>query len=222
MKTHECPQFEKALSRGEDAVAALEIHAGTCDDCRRQLNLWKEITQAAPALQKSWDSPQLFPSIARAISTASRTAAPAAAVPAPRRRFAWLPAAAAASLFVLSMIGLSIFKPGESARDPFARPSMGKEPLMSNQTMKEVELAESNYLVSIEKLSRLAEPRMANPASPLLVSYREKLQLLDSAIGDLRGQLEGNRFNTHLRKELLAMYQEKKRTLEEVVKEVKS
>ena len=221
MKTRECPEFEKALSRGEDAVAALEIHAGTCDECRRQLNLWKEISQAAPALRKSWESPELYPRIARAISTARRTA-PAAAGPAPRRQFAWIPAAVAASLFVISMIGLSIFKPGESARDPFARPSMGKEPLMSNQTMKEVEQAESNYLVSIEKLSRLAEPRMANAASPLLVSYREKLQLLDSAIGDLRGQLEGNRFNTHLRKELLAMYQEKKRTLEEVVKEVKS
>jgi hypothetical protein len=220
MSTRECPEFEKALSRGEDAVAALEIHAGGCDDCRGWLNLWKEISQAAPALKKSWESPRLLPGIARALSAASRTAAPVAA--APRRRFAWVPAAAAAALFVLSMIGLSIFKPGESARDPFARPSMGKEPLMSNETMKEVEDAESNYLVSIEKLSRLAESRMANPASPLLVSYREKLQLLDSAIGDLRGQLEGNRFNTHLRKELLAMYQEKKRTLEEVVKEVKS
>jgi hypothetical protein len=172
-------------------------------------------------LKKNWESPQLFPGIARSLSAANRPFAPVAAGPAPRRRFAWLPAAAAALLFVLSMIGLSIFKPGESARDPFGRPSMGKEPLMSNETMKEVEEAESNYLVSIEKLSRLAETRMANP-SPLLVSYREKLQLLDSAIGDLRGQLEGNRFNTHLRKELLAMYQEKKRTLEEVVKEVKS
>jgi hypothetical protein len=220
MSARECPQFEKALERGDDAVAALEIHAGGCDDCRGRLDLWKEISRAAPELKKSWDSPQLFPAIARAVTAASRIPAPAA--PAPRRRFAWLPAAAAASLFVLSMIGLSIFKPGESARDPFGRPSMGKEPLMSNDTMKEVEEAESNYLVSIEKLSRLAESRMANPASPLLVSYREKLQLLDSAIGDLRGQLEGNRFNTHLRKELLAMYQEKKRTLEEVVKEVKS
>jgi hypothetical protein len=223
MKTRECPEFEKALSRGEDAVATLEIHARGCEDCRGKLDLWKEISQAAPALQKSWESPRLFPGIARALSAASRTAASADAGPAPRRRFAWIPAAAAASLFVLSMIGLSIFKPGESARDPFARPSMGKEPLMSNETMKEVEQAESNYLNSIEKLSRLAEPRMADPAaSPLLASYREKLQLLDSAIGDLRGQLEGNQFNTHLRKELLAMYQEKKRTLEEVVKEVKS
>ena len=222
MNARECPQFEKALSRGEDAVAALEIHSGTCEDCRVRLRLWKEIAQAAPALRKSWDSPDLFPGIARVLSEAGRTAAPVPVAPAPRRRFAWVPAAAAASLFVLSMVGLSIFKPGESARDPFARPSMGKEPLMSNETMNEVEEAESNYLVSIEKLSRQAEPRMANPGSPLLVSYREKLQLLDSAIGDLRGQLEGNRFNTHLRKELLAMYQEKKRTLEEVVKEAKS
>lgn len=223
MNASECPEFEKALSRGEESVAALEVHAGSCATCRERLRLWKEIGEAAPALAKRWESRHLFPRIARALSAeTARAAAPATAEPPLRRRFAWAPLAAAASLFVLSMIGLSIFKPGESARDPFARPSMGKEPLMSNQTMKEVEEAEANYLGSIEKLSRLAEPRMANPNTPLLVSYREKLQLLDSAIGDLRGQLEENRFNTHLRKELLAMYQEKKRTLEEVVKEVKS
>jgi hypothetical protein len=224
MSARECREFDEALSRGEQAVAALEIHSGACADCRERLRLWQEISQAAPGLVKSWDSPHLFPGIARALAveTRSEPAAPAADSPARRRHFAWVPAAVAASLFVLSMVGLYVFKPGESARDPFARPSIGKEPLMSNQTLKEVEDAESNYLSSIEKLSRLAEPRMANPDSPLLVSYREKLQLLDSAIGDLRGQLEGNRFNTHLRKELLAMYQEKKHTLEEVLKEVKS
>ena len=123
---------------------------------------------------------------------------------------------------MISMIGLTVFKPGESARDPLARPSFGKEALLGDETLKEVETAEANYLSSIEKLSSLAQARMANPDSPVMASYREKLQLLDSAIGDLRAQLEGNRFNTHLRKELLAMYQEKKRTLEEVVKEVKS
>jgi hypothetical protein len=224
MNASECCEFEKALSRDEESVAVLEVHAGSCAGCRERLRLWKEIAQAAPALKKSWESPQLFPRIARALSAErARAAAPATAEPASRRRrFAWVPLAAAASLFVLSMIGLSIFKPGESGRDPFARPTIGKEPLMSNQTLKEVEEAETNYLGSIEKLSRLAEPRMANPNTPLLVSYREKLQLLDSAIGDLRGQVNENRFNTHLRKELLAMYQEKKRTLEEVVKEVKS
>jgi len=216
-----CRKFEKALARGEAALAGLEPHAAACPDCRAKLLLWKEISAAAPALRKSWESPHLLPGISRVLS-AERAKAARQQPPPPRRRFAWVPAAAAAALFVLSMIGLSIFKPGESARDPLARPSFGKEPLLGDETLKEVEIAEANYLGSIEKLSQAASPLMANPDSAILVNYREKLQLLDSAIGDLRAQLAGNRFNTHLRKELLAMYQEKKRTLEEVVKEVKS
>jgi hypothetical protein len=217
-----CRMFEKALARGPEAVEALEVHAASCEECRERLRLWKEISQAAPALKKEWESPDLFARIARAIETAPPQAGQAALAAAPRRRRTWIPAAAAAALFVLSMIGLSVFKPGESARDPLTRPSYGKEPLLGDETLKEVETAEANYLASIAKLSRLAEARMANPDSPVMASYREKLQLLDSAIADLRAQLEGNRFNTHLRKELMAMYQEKKRTLEEVVKEVKS
>ena len=217
-----CRMFEKALARGPEAVEALEVHAASCEECRERLRLWKEISQAAPALKKEWESPDLFARIARAIETAPPQAGQAALAAAPRRRRTWIPAAAAAALFVLSMIGLSVFKPGESARDPLTRPSYGKEPLLGDETLKEVETAEANYLASIAKLAQLAEARMANPDSPVMASYREKLQLLDSAIADLRAQLEGNRFNTHLRKELMAMYQEKKRTLEEVVKEVKS
>jgi hypothetical protein len=215
-----CRRFEEALSRGEEAVAALEAHAAKCADCRDALRLWRQIPEAAPSMKKNWESPHLFPAIARALAAekGSSREAPSA----PRRRFVWVPVAAAASLFVLSMIGLSVFKPGESARNPLIRPSFGKEPLMGDETLKEVETAEANYLSSIAKLSRVAETRMANPDWPVMASYREKLQLLDSAIGDLRAQLEGNRFNTHLRKELMAVYQEKKRTLEEVVKEVKS
>jgi hypothetical protein len=217
-----CRQFEKALARGPEAVLALEVHAASCGDCGEQLRLWKEISQAAPALKKEWESPDLPERIARAIEAGPPQAGQAAPAAAPRRRRAWIPAVAAAALFVLSMIGLSVFKPGESARDPLTRPSYGKEPLLGDETLKEVETAEANYLSSIAKLSQLAEARMANPDSPVMASYREKLQLLDSAIADLRAQVEGNRFNAHLRKELMAMYQEKKRTLEEVVKEVKS
>lgn len=222
MSAPPCRKFEKALARGDEAVLALEPHAAECADCREALRLWKEIPEAAPSLKKSWESPHLFPGIARAIAAETEKAKLAQEAPPRTRRFAWIPVAAAASLFVLSMIGLYVFQPGESARDPLTRPSFGKEALLGEETLKEVETAEANYLGSIDKLSRLAEPRMANPDSAVAASYREKLQLLDSAIGDLRAQLEGNRFNTHLRKELLAMYQEKKRTLEEVVKEVKS
>ena len=34
----------------------------------------------------------------------------------------------------------------------------------------------------------------------------------------MRGEIERNRFNTHLRKELLAIYREKQRTLQDLMK----
>jgi len=220
MSGPDCREFEKALARGEEAVAALEAHAGECADCRDALRLWNEIPEAARSLRKSWESPRLFPGVARAIAAEkARTKEPS---PAPRRRFVWVPAAAAAALFVLSMIGLYVFKPGESARDPLSTLAASRQPLMTEKTLADVETAESRYIESIENLAALAKPRLESPATPLLVNYREKLQLLDSAIAELKGQIEQNRFNTHLRRELIAMYQEKQRTLQDLMKEAQS
>lgn len=220
MNSGDCRQFDKALARGQEAVAALEIHAASCGDCRERLRLWKEIAQAAPALKKEWESPDLFSRISRALAAAPPQGAQAPALP--RRRVTWIPAAAAAALFVLSMIGLSVFKPGESGREPISNLRVSREPLMTQGTLKEVENAESKYLQSIEKLSLLARPRLQSPETSLLAAYREKLQLLDSAIAETRDQIQQNRFNTHLRRELLAMYQEKQRTLQDLMKEAKS
>ena len=55
-----------------------------------------------------------------------------------------------------------------------------------------------------------------------MLNYREKLALLDSAIADLRSGIEQNRYNTHLRRELLAAYREKQQTLQNLMKEVQS
>ena len=46
---------------------------------------------------------------------------------------------------------------------------------------------------------------------------KEKLLVLDSAIADLRAQSGMNPSNAQLRHQLLAMYQEKQHTLEEVL-----
>ncbi len=96
------------------------------------------------------------------------------------------------------------------------------EQLLEDSALSEVEKSERAYVDSIGRLSRLAEPRLSQSDSPLFVSYREKITLLDSAIGDLRAQVEQNRYNTHLRRELLAVYREKQLTLEQVVREAKS
>jgi len=55
-----------------------------------------------------------------------------------------------------------------------------------------------------------------------MLNYKEKLQLLDSAIADLKSSIDLNRYNTHLRKELIAMYQEKQRTLQSLMSLMKT
>jgi hypothetical protein len=83
--------------------------------------------------------------------------------------------------------------------------------------LKEVESAETAYERAIDKLAAETKPQLDNPATPLLANYHEKLLVLDSAIDDLRVQAGLNPSNAHLRYQLLAMYQEKQHTLEEVL-----
>src|SRR5437879_11815327 len=101
---------------------------------------------------------------------------------------------------------------------PAVEPDTAKR-LLNKQAVREVEAAEAAYNKSIEKLSALAGPRIEHAATPLMVSYREKLLLLDGAIAECRANIEQNRWNAHLRQELLEIYQQKQRTLQDVVGE---
>ena len=220
-----CRRAKEALRHDDpSAVDRLRVHAARCDECRESLALWDEISKAAPSLRKTWESPSLFPRIAAAVEE-ERTRPAASEVPtaAGRKpgRFAWVPLAAAAALFFLSMVGLQVFR-NSGGREPLVNAAATKNPLLNDRSLEDVEVAEANYVRSIDRLSALARARIDNPTTPLLVNYREKLLLLDSAINETRTQIAGNRFNSHLRRELLAMYQEKQRTLQELMKEDKS
>lgn len=89
--------------------------------------------------------------------------------------------------------------------------------LLKSKTLAEVERTQSAYVEAIDKLSGEAKAQLDNPATPLLANYQEKLLVLDSAIADLRVQAGMNPSNAQLRYQLLAMYQEKQRTLMEVL-----
>src|SRR2546429_168893 len=127
----------------------------------------------------------------------------------PNVSLGWQTAVAGAfALILTASVTWIISRP---VRDP------GKQdPLLKNAALKEVESAESAYKKAIDKLAAEAKPQLDTPATPLLASYHEKLLVLDSAIADLRAQGGLNPSNAQLRYQLLAMYQEKQRTLEEV------
>ena len=214
-----CRRVDRALAAGEPLSGGLARHAEECSRCGERIEGFRAVEEAAPALRASWETPDLLPRILAALDAPA--AQPAPAEEPPRRPLSpWLVAAYAAGLVLLSTVGLWVFRdtPG---RNPFSGGGAAESPFLSENAMKDVERKEADYVAAIDRLDAVARARPA-PESALAASYHEKLQLIDSAIADCRAQIEQNRYNAHLRHELLAMYGEKKRTLEDLVKEVKS
>jgi hypothetical protein len=109
-----------------------------------------------------------------------------------------------------------------SRSPPAGREAASEKRLLNERALKEIEAAEAAYIQSIEKLSSRIQPALEGASSPLMMNYREKLALIDSAIADCRANIDRNRFNAYLRKELLSIYQEKERTLVDLIKENKN
>jgi hypothetical protein len=196
--------------------AALEAHAASCPLCAEEVRAWKSLSVAASELRDYSDSPSGWPRIERAlVEEATRNAQR------PERKgwLAFLPTfspvwqtALAGSLVLVLTISagwLFIHHLGPTVDD--------NNSLLKSGALKEVESAEAAYERAIDKLAVQAQPQLENPATPLLANYHEKLLVLDSAIAELRAQAGMNPSNAQLRYQLLAMYQEKQHTLEEVL-----
>lgn len=215
-----CEQLEGILERQDAAeLAALEEHARACEGCALQLRLEREISAAAPGLRREWESAGLWNRIEQALGAEGKSQRVYLFPRAVSAR--WRLAAAAAVLLVVTATAVRIaFQPPEVTENiPTQLVIDEKHRLLNEQTLAQVEKAESAYKESIEKLAALAEPKLKQADSALLSSYREKLIVLDAAIHDIRIQAEGNRFNAHLRKELLEVYQAKQQTLKQLVQE---
>jgi hypothetical protein len=213
-----CNGRERILEDGTPAEwAALEAHAASCANCAEELRAWRSVSVAASELRDYSDNPTLWPRIRESL------AAQEAAREQRRARWSWsslLPIfslswqmATAAGVVLLLMLsaGWLLWPPPKSPQQ-----STG---LLKSKALADVESAESTYVKAIDKLATEAKPQLTGYETPLIANYREKLLLLDSAIDDIRAQTGQNPSNAHLRYELLAMYQEKQRTLEEILEE---
>ena len=209
-----CKDRDRIFEDGTAAEwAALEGHAENCADCAEDLRSRKSLSLAAAELRDYTENPDLWPRIHQ------RLAEQAATIQLRRERWAWrspfanfaLSAAATALVAVLIISAVWSLRPNN--------PPVQQGSLLKSKALTEVEHAESAYVQAIDKLATEAKPQLDSPATPLMANYHEKLLVLDSAIDDLRAQTGQNPSNAHLRYELLAMYQEKQRTLEEILEE---
>ena len=213
-----CKDRDRIFEDGTAAEwAGLEGHAETCASCAEELRAWKALGVAAAELRDYTDSPALWPRIHQALAEQAETVRERRPGWSWRSLFAnfsvsWQTAAATAFVALLMVSGIWIL------RRPVT-PPLQQGSLLKSRALVDVEHAESAYMQAIDKLAGDAKPQVENPATPLMANYREKLMVLDSAIDDLRAQTGQNPSNAHLRYQLLAMYQEKQRTLQEILEE---
>ena len=211
-----CNDRERILLDGSpEEWAALQQHAVTCVACAEELRAWKQLSGAAEEMRDYQESPALWARIETSLRQQQAT-------PAPRAGFwssldfwrhaatAWQSALVGTMVVALAVSsGYLYIHRGGSATDPGNK-------LLKTSALAEVERAEREYMTAIDILAADAGPQLGTD-TPLMASYREKLLVLDSAIADLRAQTGENPSNTHLRKQLLAMYQEKQQTLQDVL-----
>jgi len=205
------------------AMEALARHAESCAECARELHLWNAISQTARQMQKSWESPDLWPRIRQALAEQAHKLPEESRWNLARlwENFGrhWQTAAALLMLLALTASGGWLLWRGDETVPTTTQTPEAERRLLSDQAARKVEEAEAAYIRSIEELAKLAEPKLERSTSPLLASYREKLLMIDSAIAELRANIEQNRWNAHLRRELLSLYQDKQHTLETVLQE---
>ncbi len=203
----ECGDLERALANADLMPEARE-HLKGCPACRREYRLWNEISTAASGLHQEWDSPALWPNIRKSLEAERK----------PREIWwkTWRTWAIAATLLIA--IALPLLFSHHSGNPAMPNVTTADRDFLTDQALEEVERNEAAYRKSIDKLSRLAAPKLESASVPKVVNAKEKLLLLDSAISETRSNVASNRFNVSLQQTLAGLYRQKQQTLQEVLK----
>jgi hypothetical protein len=193
----------------------LELHAATCPACAEEIRAWKSLSSAAAEMRDYREDSRLWMKIEASLREHDHRKAT-------RHSFwqklgvlggislGWQTALAGALVLVMALAGVVVVRERRANHNEPGR-------LLKNSALAEVERTERDYTKAIDALGLEAKPQLDSASTPLMASYKEKLMVLDSAIDELRAEAGQNPSNAHLRYQLLAMYQEKQETLQEVL-----
>lgn len=209
-----CKQLDDLLFDASPlAMETAARHAESCPECAERLAAWNEIEETARSMRETWRSDLLWPRIERALQDERDGALKnIRQMRSPRAKWLWQ---VAAGLLLTVALGGTVFY---AVRVQSHDAAFDRD-ILRITALDEVERAEQSHLEAIERLERVAEQKLDDAQTPLMVSYKEKLMLLDEAIAECQANIEQNRQNAHLRKQLLAMYTDKQQTLTDVLRE---
>jgi hypothetical protein len=203
----ECQDLEKALAHPELLMPEAREHVKTCAQCRRELQLWADISASAPDLHEDWETPDMWLRIQQRLEAERK--------PAPPWWKDWRVGIAIAAALLISVVVPFVLH--QQPQKPIVAKRTAGEDFLTEQALIEVEKNEAAYRKSIDQLAHLAQPKLESGASAQSVNAQEKLLMLDAAIDDTRNNVAINRFNLRLQTTLAELYREKQETLRELV-----
>jgi hypothetical protein len=210
-----CNDRERIFADGTgEEWTALEVHANSCVECAEELRAWKALSSAAEELRDYRENPGLWMRIEASLIEQERQKSAnwwESILFWRRIPMAWQLGFAGVLVLALAVITGYVF----TKRDTSTQTA--QDSFLKDRKLAEVERTEREYMKAIDKLAADAKPQMESSTSPLMASYQEKLVVLDTAIDELRLQAGQNPSNAHLRYQLLAMYQAKEATLQEIL-----
>jgi hypothetical protein len=211
-----CDDRERIFLDGSpEEWSALEQHTNTCAVCAEELRTWKQLSTVAGELRDYQESPALWARIESSLRQQQAAAAPRKSYWSGLDFWRHISPAWQSALIGALVVALALSSGYLYTHRTVSSVNHGNT-LLKTGALAEVERTERDYMAAIDKLASDAAPQLGTD-TPLMASYREKLLVLDSAIADLRVQAGENPSNAHLRYQLLAMYQEKQQTLQDVL-----
>ena len=195
-----CQKFEEYLKEQLDQDK-FKIHIESCDECKKAFSDDIKIMNHTKAMSDELVVPDLWPSIEENIKKDN----PVILKFKTTKR---LLLAAAASFLIITSIWLFNINTSDK---PSTR-------ILSEQALQKVIEAESSYMEAIDELENLAYTELEETSEPLAQLYRNKLSLIDRQIQNCKEALETNPANSHIRQYLMAALQDKRETLEEILR----
>ncbi len=194
-----CHKFEDYLS-GKLDLAELKIHMGSCLSCQKSYQMDTRIMDHSRNLNDNLPIPDLWPSIEKEIQKKK----PVILKFSPRTR---LILTAAAIFLIITAIWMF----NSNQRDK------GYDRILTQQAFEKVIEAEERYLDAIQNMEDLAYQQLDKSTEQLAQLYRNKLSLIDRQIQNCQNALESNPANSHIRRYLMAAFQDKQQTLEDIL-----
>ncbi len=199
-----CDWFDK-FDLGKMTEDTFQSHAKECPVCQEKARQDEELLQLSRSLKKRVEAPFLWTRIEQNLREEQQKSK----LNGWRVFFwhSWMKIPALALLFVAICIGLFLW----------LRPGLNDSTLLADSALRRIEKREQRYERSIEKLQKRILTQLPDLGLELMLLYRDRMETIDEQILACKEALGENPGNTHIRKYMLAAFQDKKETLKEIM-----